>query len=130
MFDSREKSATRAGQRLGGRFTHYASVPSAGPRSYSMTELRMASSGLVGLKQYIKDHRQQDFLDNFQKKLLSYALGRSLTIADDRLLGQMSADLSANDERFQVLVRRIVTSKQFTYRRGEDGFAVSAAASK
>ena len=46
-------------------------------------------AGLDGLRKYLSDHRQQDFLDNLSRKLLSYALGRSLIPSDDRLLARM-----------------------------------------
>jgi hypothetical protein len=81
--------------------------------------------GLSGLKEYIKAHRQQDFLDNFSRKLLSYALGRSLLPSDDALLHEMSEGPSADDHRFQQLITRIVTSKQFMYRRGEARLAMT-----
>jgi hypothetical protein len=81
-------------------------------------------SGLAGLRDYIKNHRQQDFLDNFNKKLLAYALGRGLLPSDDSLLRDMSAALDTDDHRFLALVTRIVTSKQFIYRRGEAQLAL------
>ena len=35
-------------------------------------------TGLDGLVHYIRERRQDDFLDNLCRKLLSYALGRTL----------------------------------------------------
>jgi hypothetical protein len=50
-------------------------------------------------------------------KLTGYALGRGESIADARLIEQMLADLE-QDHRFASLVERLVTSRQFRYRRG------------
>ena len=40
-------------------------------------------SGFRGVQAYIKAKRQQDFLENISRKLLSYALGRTLQLSDD-----------------------------------------------
>ena len=37
-------------------------------------------SGIDGLKRYLHDRRQDDFVDKLWRKLLAYALGRSLTL--------------------------------------------------
>ena len=42
-------------------------------------------TGLDGLRQYLREHRQQDFVDNLCRKLLAYALGRSLIPSDEPL---------------------------------------------
>jgi hypothetical protein len=75
-------------------------------------------SGVKGLQQYIRDTRQQDFIDNFCRKLLTYALGRSLQPSDDLLIEQMAANLSENDHRFSSMVDTIVNSPQFLKKRG------------
>jgi hypothetical protein len=75
-------------------------------------------SGLAGLRDYLRDHRQEDFLDNLCRKLLSYALGRSPLPSDDSLIMEMRAKLAASDNRFGVLVETIVTSPQFLTKRG------------
>jgi cytochrome c553 len=75
-------------------------------------------AGLAGLTDYIRTHRQEDFLDNLCRKLLSYALGRTLLPSDDKLLGEMRTRLVAEDHRFGVLVETIVTSPQFLTKRG------------
>ena len=77
-------------------------------------------SGLGGLRTYIREHRQEDFLDNLCRKLLAYALGRSLLLSDDVLIQEMRARLAANGYRFSSLVESIVTSPQFLTKRGQD----------
>ena len=41
--------------------------------------------GLEGLQEYLQDARQDDFVDNLCRKLLAYALGRTLMLSDDLL---------------------------------------------
>ena len=80
-------------------------------------------NGLSGLRAYIKAHRQDDFLDNLSRKLLSYGLGRSLILSDDSTVHSMHANLAASGQRFDSLVETIVTSPQFLNRRGSDTLA-------
>jgi hypothetical protein len=74
--------------------------------------------GLAGLQAYLRAGRQADFLDTLSRKLLSYALGRSLQPSDDALLAQMRRRLTAGGHRFGLLVEEIAASRQFRYRRG------------
>ncbi len=80
-------------------------------------------AGLAGLRHYIRDHRQSDFIDNLSGKLLAYALGRSLLLTDEGTIKQMHDDLSANGYRFDTLIERIVKSPQFLNKRGRDDLA-------
>ena len=80
-------------------------------------------TGLKGLQQYIHDKRQNDFVDNFCRKLLAYALGRSLIPSDEALIQDMRAKLAADDFRFDNLIDSIVTSPQFLTKRGRDELA-------
>jgi hypothetical protein len=75
-------------------------------------------TGLAGLRDYLRKHGEQDFEGNLCRKLLSYALGRSLLPSDDQLVGQMQERLAANEHRFGELVTAIVTSEQFMTKRG------------
>ena len=74
-------------------------------------------SGLDGVRAFIHEHREKDFLDNFDRKLLAFALGRSLQLSDEPLLERMQTKLGANGNRFTPLVDAIVTSSQFLNRR-------------
>jgi hypothetical protein len=76
--------------------------------------------GLQGVKDYIKAHRQDDYLDNLSRKMLAYALSRSLLLSDEPLIEQAQANLAAKDFRFGALVETIVTSPQFRNRRDTD----------
>ena len=75
-------------------------------------------SGLAGVQTYIREHRQKDFIDNLCRKLLAYALGRSLLPTDEPAAGHMAEVLAANGYRFAPLVDAIVTSPQFRNKRG------------
>ena len=77
-------------------------------------------AGLEGLRRYLREHRQQEFLDNLCRKLLAYALGRTLLLSDDSTLHDMEAKLLADGFRFGSLIETIVTSPQFLNQRGQD----------
>jgi hypothetical protein len=74
-------------------------------------------SGIEGVQKYIKEKRQNNFLDNLSRKLLAYALGRSLQLSDEPTLERMQTQLAANGYRFSPLVETIVTSPQFRMKR-------------
>jgi hypothetical protein len=74
--------------------------------------------GLDGLRSYLREHRQEEFLDNLCRKLLVYALGRGLMLSDETTIQDMSTQLAANGYRFGSLIESIVTSPQFLNKRG------------
>ena len=82
--------------------------------------------GLTGLVDYIRHHRQQDFVDNLCRKLLAYALGRGLLLSDDKLVRDLRAKLEADDYRFSILVETIVSSPQFLNMRCEGSVATKS----
>lgn len=73
--------------------------------------------GWEAVLDYIRQERQQDFIDNFCRKLLAFGLGRSLILSDEPLVEQMKATLAANGHRFGSLIETVVGSPQFRYRR-------------
>jgi Protein of unknown function (DUF1592)/Protein of unknown function (DUF1588)/Protein of unknown function (DUF1587)/Protein of unknown function (DUF1585)/Protein of unknown function (DUF1595)/Planctomycete cytochrome C len=77
-------------------------------------------NGLPGLRAYLRDKRQDDFVDNLCRKLFSYALGRGLLPSDQKALDAMRTKLAANGYGFGVLVEEIVMSAQFRNKRGRD----------
>jgi hypothetical protein len=77
-------------------------------------------SGLAGLQEYLREKRQEDFVDNLCKKLLSYALGRGLLLSDAKTLQEMRTRLAAEGHAFGSLVEVIVTSPQFLNKRGRE----------
>jgi hypothetical protein len=77
-------------------------------------------AGFEGVQTYIREHRQKDFIDNLSRKLLAYALGRSLQLSDEPAIERMQTKLTANAYRFTPLVETIVTSPQFLNKRSSD----------
>lgn len=79
--------------------------------------------GFTGVRDYIRGHRQDDFVDNLCRKLLVFSLGRMLLLSDEPLIDEMKSALTANDYRISALVDRIVTSPQFLMKRagGDSG---------
>jgi acetyl esterase/lipase len=80
-------------------------------------------SGLPGLRQYLRQHRQDDFVDNLARKLLAYGLGRSLMPSDDTTVAQMKKRLAQARYHFDSLVEVVVTSPQFLNKRGRETLA-------
>ncbi len=77
----------------------------------------MEAQGFVGLQDFIREHRQRGFLENFSRKLLAYALNRSLQLSDEAVVERMETRLAAKENRFSSLIDTIVTSPQFLNRR-------------
>lgn len=77
-------------------------------------------TGLDGLRRYLHERREEQFVDNFGRKLLAYALGRSLVASDRATMTKMRERLAADGYRFGSLVEAIVTSPQFLNKRGKD----------
>jgi hypothetical protein len=78
------------------------------------------ATGIEGLKAFIRDHRQSDFVANVSRKLLAYALNRSLQLSDEPLIERMKARAAVSGYRFSSLVQAIVTSPQFLNKRASE----------
>jgi len=76
--------------------------------------------GLDGLRSYLLTKRRDAFLVQFTRKLLGYALGRSVQLSDEPLLKEMRGHLKANNYRVGGLIEDIVQSKQFREIRGKE----------
>ncbi|HZV04790.1 MAG TPA: DUF1592 domain-containing protein [Gemmataceae bacterium] len=76
--------------------------------------------GLDGLRDYLREKRQPDFVDNLCRKLFSYALGRGMLLSDKQALDDMRAKLAADGYAFGSLVEAIVMSPQFRNKRGRE----------
>lgn len=77
-------------------------------------------TGFEGLQSYIRAHREKDFIDNLSRKMLVYALGRSLTLSDEPTMERMRTKLTTSGYRFTPLVETVVTSPQFLTKRSPD----------
>jgi hypothetical protein len=81
-------------------------------------------AGLEGLRQYLRDRRQADFLDNFCRKLLAFALSRGALLSDEKLIAEMKDRLASDGYSIQNAIEAIVLSRQFQYHRGREEPAV------
>ena len=76
--------------------------------------------GIAGLKQYLLTQRKDDFVRQFCRKLLGYAVGRRVILSDRQLLKEIASELDKNDGRSSSAVLAIVRSKQFQFIRGAE----------
>lgn len=74
--------------------------------------------GLAGLRDYLLEHRREEVLRQFCRKLLGYAIGRELKLSDQPLVTEILQRLAENDYRFSVAIETIVRSRQFREIRG------------
>ena len=74
--------------------------------------------GLPGLRTYLKTQRRDDFVRQFNRKLLGYALGRQTQLSDQPLLDKIQLRMTQNDYRLSVAIEMIVLSPQFRQIRG------------
>jgi hypothetical protein len=83
-------------------------------------------AGVAAIETYIRDHRQDEFIDGLSRKLLAYALNRSLQLSDETIVEKMKSQLKAKDYRFDTLIETIVASPQFSHARIADAPAVAS----
>jgi hypothetical protein len=74
--------------------------------------------GLDGLRDYLLTKRRDAFLHQFCRKLLGYALGRTVQLSDEPLLTEMQTRLAAKDYNVNAAIESIVRSSQFREIRG------------
>ena len=74
-------------------------------------------NGLAGLKKVLVEHRHDDLVRQTVTKTLAYALGRPLEYYDEPTIRNVIASLEANEFRFQTLLREIVQSYPFLYKK-------------
>ncbi len=73
-------------------------------------------SGLIDLQKHLFNGRRDQFAKALVSKLLTYALGRSLSLEDELLIEKLSGDFATNDYRLPSLMKNIVTSRPFLSR--------------
>lgn len=76
--------------------------------------------GVRQLQDYLRVQREAEFIDNVCRKLLSFALGRTLTLSDEGLVDRMRSNVVGEGFRVQALLETIVTSRQFLRKRGRN----------
>jgi hypothetical protein len=73
-----------------------------------------------GLRTYLLTKKKDVFVRLFCRKLLGYALGRSVTLSDTQLLDEMVAEVNKPAGRLSAAVLAIVRSPQFRMVRGSE----------
>ncbi len=76
--------------------------------------------GIDGLRRYLLTKKKDVIVRLFCRRLLGYALGRSVALSDQALIDEMVAELEKNDGRISTAVQAIVRSPQFRMIRGRD----------
>ena len=69
--------------------------------------------GIAELRQYLVDQQSKAFARALSKRMLSYALGRSLEFSDEETVEQLTQQFIAADYQISELVRLIVCSDPF-----------------
>ena len=83
--------------------------------------------GVDGLREYLMTKRLDAFLRQFNRKLLGYALARSVQLSDEPLLKELQEQIksggpgaAADKNHIGVVIDKIVQSSQFRNIRGRD----------
>lgn len=91
------------------------------------TRARLANQsefdGLPGLRHHLLTEKRGAFVRQFERKLLGYALGRSVQLSDEPLLRSIAERLQRRDQPVGEVVELIVRSPQFREIRGRDHLA-------
>ncbi len=77
-------------------------------------------NGPAGLKRVLLDERHDDLVRQTVSKTLAYALGRQLEYYDEPAVRQIIAVLENDGFRFQTLLRAVVVSYPFQYKKHPD----------
>ena len=75
-----------------------------------------AVDGLAGLRDYMANQRRDDFLRQFSRKLLGYALGRMAQLSDQPLIDTLT---KTEGGHVGQIIEQIVRSPQFREIRGK-----------
>lgn len=75
-------------------------------------------SDIHGLRDYLLAKKKKQFARQFHRKLLGYALGRSVIVSDDPLLDMLQNSVDDQSKGVVDAVEAIVLSPQFLNRRG------------
>ena len=100
----------------------YRSVDTAGHPIDAKTTLPDGHelSNARDLLAYIEANRRDDFVKQFNRKLLGYALGRSVQLSDEPILRSINQSQQRNGYSLLETIFEIVTSKPFQQIRGRE----------
>ena len=69
--------------------------------------------GVVSLKNYLVEHRSDDFSRALVSRLTVYALGRNLELSDEDLIDDLTNSFANNDYQIMHLIQELVASDAF-----------------
>ncbi|MEN8661523.1 MAG: DUF1585 domain-containing protein, partial [Lentimonas sp.] len=72
--------------------------------------------GIADLKLYLAEKREADVIRAVTKHLLSYAIGRSLTFADEEAIDTIVAQSQTDGGKMQTLLKSVISSPLFLNR--------------
>ena len=72
--------------------------------------------GMDGLKAFLLEHRQDQFIRALVHKLTTYALGRPLTFADRASIDRITAAARKRGDGLATIIKQIATSDLFQSR--------------
>jgi len=70
-------------------------------------------AGITDLKKYLLKNRRTQFAKAFTRKLLTYALGRSLELTDEQAVEELTREFIESDYRIGNLIQLVVASDPF-----------------
>jgi hypothetical protein len=70
-------------------------------------------AGMVGLKRYLLENRQDQFVRAMVHKLTTYALGRPLVFADRSAVEEIASEVRQRGDGLATMIELIVTSELF-----------------
>jgi hypothetical protein len=69
--------------------------------------------GMDGLKRFLLENRQDQFVRAMVHKMTTYALGRPLTFADHSSIDRIAADVRRQGDGLATMIRLVATSELF-----------------
>jgi hypothetical protein len=72
--------------------------------------------GMAGLKKHLLEHGKEQFATSLARKIMAYALGRSLEFTDDNAVETLSKEFVRSDYQLQTLITNLVLSDTFLTR--------------
>lgn len=70
-------------------------------------------NGVAELKDYLLEHREEQFARALVSKLLTYSLGRTLEFSDENTIESLTRNFVQDDLRLRNLIKAIVASEAF-----------------
>lgn len=70
-------------------------------------------NGIEELKDYLLEHREEQFARALVNKLLTYALGRTLEFSDENMIKSLTQSFVADNLQLRNLLQAIVVSETF-----------------